>query len=67
MNRHNAIVILGEPISEVRFNNHLPHPNARGGYVTLCGWVDVEYKTGKEKANCPLCLQIVDFCKNLEV
>jgi hypothetical protein len=44
---------------------HYPHPNAKGGYVTLCGWCDIGYEEQDGTVDCLDCLDIVTFCRSL--
>lgn len=48
---------------------HIPNaPNlGAGAPLTLCGWCDVPYKESEHPPNCPGCLAIVEYCKQLKI
>ena len=41
-------------------------PLGGGEAITLCGWVDVTYTEEEAVPDCPDCLAIVAYCKEIE-
>ena len=39
------------------------------GSITLCGWADVESipVDPERKVTCPVCIEIVEFCKKIKL
>ncbi len=43
---------------------HIPSPV--DGYLSLCGWVDVEYEVVEGRADCPVCIEVVEHCREMD-
>ena len=37
------------------------------GFLTLCGWGDVEYEEVEGKPDCPVCIDVVNHCKKIDM
>lgn len=37
------------------------------GFLTLCGWVDVEYDEVEGRPDCPVCIEVVNHCKEIDM
>lgn len=47
---------------------HIEAPIDMSTYLTLCGWVDVNYDEEDDGVpDCPICLAIVAYCKRLRL
>ena len=37
------------------------------GNLSLCGWVDVLYEVAEGKPDCPVCIEVVKYCKKVSL
>jgi len=60
-------MILFRVLEEEEQYLHLTSPNT---FLTLCGWCDVLHEPVEgdlKEVNCPTCLEIVKWCKSLNL